>query len=102
MNRKEEGVVGHDCKREAGDGCPRSLVFPPLCAHNLCVHDGISFRTFKEETMPVIDRLQRLGKVRQISAVPPPDVVFATIRRIFEVRLHCPIRPLHLTLLVLY
>lgn len=66
------------------------------------MYNGISFRTFKEETMPVIDRLQRLGKVRQISAVPPPDVVFATIRRIFEVRIHCLIMPLHLTLLVLY
>lgn len=47
--------------------------------------------------MPVIDRLQRLGKVRQISAVPPPDVVFATIRRIFEVRTHRLTMSLHFT-----
>jgi hypothetical protein len=36
--------------------------------------------------MPVVEHLARLGKVRTISAVPPPDVIFAKVRSIFEVR----------------
>lgn len=40
--------------------------------------------------MPVVDRLSRLGKVRQISAIPPPEVVFGTVKRIFHVRPHAP------------
>lgn len=35
--------------------------------------------------MPVVERLSRLGKVRRISSIPTPDVVFSTVKRIFEV-----------------
>jgi hypothetical protein len=42
------------------------------------------FRIFYEDSMPVVERLMRLGKVRRISAVPPKEVIFAQVRRIIE------------------
>eukprot|EP00975_Prorocentrum_lima_P029485 6190635-Prorocentrum_lima.AAC.1 len=36
-------------------------------------------RTFHEGTMPVVDKLRLMGVVREVSAVPPPSVVFAGV-----------------------
>jgi len=42
------------------------------------------FQTFQIESVPVMKALQRIGKVRIISAVPPPDVVFKYVSRLFD------------------
>mmetsp|Transcript_32547 Transcript_32547/g.40891 ORF Transcript_32547/g.40891 Transcript_32547/m.40891 type:complete len:740 (-) Transcript_32547:287-2506(-) len=38
------------------------------------------FRTFKEQSMPVVEMLSKLGLVRTISSVPPVDVVYKQVR----------------------
>eukprot|EP00955_Chlamydomonas_euryale_P012222 131539-Chlamydomonas_euryale.AAC.1 len=38
------------------------------------------FKTFIEQSLPVKDRYKPLGKCYEISAVPPPDEVFAKVK----------------------
>mmetsp|Transcript_20508 Transcript_20508/g.62509 ORF Transcript_20508/g.62509 Transcript_20508/m.62509 type:complete len:683 (-) Transcript_20508:413-2461(-) len=40
-------------------------------------------RTYHDSTMPVVQKLRLLGTVRDISGVPPPDVVFGTVKPLF-------------------
>eukprot|EP00899_Mesostigma_viride_P017523 jgi/Mesvir1/25772/Mv01945-RA.5 len=41
------------------------------------------FDTFNESSMPVAHRYEQQGKLRKISAVPPPDEVYKEVRRAF-------------------
>lgn len=43
------------------------------------------FVTFRDESGRVSKQLDRLGKIRVISSIPPPDVVFSHTKRLFEV-----------------
>jgi UMP-CMP kinase len=42
------------------------------------------FRTFMQESLPVIKSFERAGKLRRVSAVPPPDEVFDHVRNLFQ------------------
>jgi len=42
------------------------------------------FRTFREQTMPVIDDLEKRGLVRRVSATASPDGVFKLVKPHFE------------------
>jgi adenylate kinase len=41
------------------------------------------FRTFLDQSMPVINRYAGQGKVKQIDATPAPDVVYAAVKPLF-------------------
>jgi hypothetical protein len=41
------------------------------------------FRTFHEQSEPVINEFRRMGKVRIVDSTPPPDVVFKKVQRLF-------------------
>jgi len=61
------------------------LIFGQHVMIYILYHYDYRFKTFYDESMPVVERLSRLGKVRRISSVPLPSVVFSQVRRIFEV-----------------
>ena len=42
------------------------------------------FNTFLEQSMPVVEMYRTRGKVRNVSAVPPPDVVFESVAGLFQ------------------
>lgn len=42
------------------------------------------FHTFQIESMPVVRCFRRFGKVRIISAIPPPEVVFSNVSNVFK------------------
>ncbi|KAK9811876.1 hypothetical protein WJX72_011611 [[Myrmecia] bisecta] len=42
------------------------------------------FVTFQEMSLPVIEHYEKLGKVHRLSAVPPPDQVFAEVQRVLD------------------
>jgi len=42
------------------------------------------FQTFKKQSMPAIESLREMGKLREISADGTPDAVFAAVRRVFK------------------
>lgn len=42
------------------------------------------FVTFYTDTMPVLDSLKRMGKVRQVSSMLPPDLVYENAARLFR------------------
>lgn len=42
------------------------------------------FKTFTEESMPVVDKYASQGKAHKISAVPPPEEVFQEVVKILE------------------
>ena len=41
------------------------------------------FKTFHQQSEPVIAEFRRMGKVRIINSVPPPDVVFNNVKKLF-------------------
>jgi len=41
------------------------------------------FRTFREQSMPVVEIFEKEGRVKRISALPPPDEVFSGVRELF-------------------
>eukprot|EP00164_Ancoracysta_twista_P005858 GFYU01008059.1.p1 GENE.GFYU01008059.1~~GFYU01008059.1.p1 ORF type:complete len:188 (-),score=85.77 GFYU01008059.1:198-761(-) len=41
------------------------------------------FKTYVNETMPVIQHFEKDGKVRKIDAAPPQDEVFAEVKKLF-------------------
>jgi hypothetical protein len=42
------------------------------------------FRTFVEQSLPVIDHYEQQGKVFKISAVPTPDQVFVEVQKALD------------------
>ncbi|DBA72571.1 hypothetical protein WJX79_010793 [Trebouxia sp. C0005] len=42
------------------------------------------FKTFNEESMPVVEKYASLGKAHKISAVPPPEEVFLEVEKILQ------------------
>eukprot|EP00475_Leptophrys_vorax_P033251 TRINITY_DN5201_c0_g1_i1.p1 TRINITY_DN5201_c0_g1~~TRINITY_DN5201_c0_g1_i1.p1 ORF type:complete len:586 (+),score=191.44 TRINITY_DN5201_c0_g1_i1:1510-3267(+) len=42
------------------------------------------FKTFQEQSMPIIQYYDRQGLVRRVSAIPPPEEVFEEVKRIFN------------------
>ena len=42
------------------------------------------FKTFNEESMPVVDKYAAQGKAHKISAVPPPEEVFLEVEKILS------------------
>ncbi|CAM9759586.1 unnamed protein product, partial [Pylaiella littoralis] len=42
------------------------------------------FDTFEKESLPVVERLERLGMVRKVSTVPPRELVSHRVRRYFR------------------
>ena len=42
------------------------------------------FKTFNEESMPVVDKYAAQGKAHKISAVPPPEEVFLEVEKILQ------------------
>lgn len=44
------------------------------------------FRTFQQESMPVVRLLEVVGKVKHILATPPPEEIFAEVQGYIEVR----------------
>lgn len=46
------------------------------------------FRTFQNESMPVVRMFEHAGKVKRISATPTPDQVFVEVQKIIEVSTH--------------
>ena len=42
------------------------------------------FKTFTEESMPVVDKFASEGKAHKISAVPPPEEVFLEVEKVLE------------------
>ena len=42
------------------------------------------FKTFTEESMPVVDKYSAQGKAHKISAVPPPDQVFLEVEKVLQ------------------
>ena len=41
------------------------------------------FKTFHQQSEPVIAEFRRMGKVRIIDSIPPPDVVFNNVKKLF-------------------
>lgn len=42
------------------------------------------FKTFTDDSMPVVQKYSSQGKAYTISAVPPPDSVFTEVEKILE------------------
>ncbi|KAK9861229.1 hypothetical protein WJX84_010464 [Apatococcus fuscideae] len=42
------------------------------------------FKTFQEQSIPVVDYYEERGKVKKISAVPPPEEVFLEVQQVLE------------------
>ena len=42
------------------------------------------FKTFVEQSLPVIDHYEGLGKAHKVSATRPPDEVFAEVQKVLE------------------
>ena len=42
------------------------------------------FKTFQEESMPVVARYEAEGKAKRISAVPAPEVVFEEVVKVVD------------------
>ena len=42
------------------------------------------FKTFNEESMPVVEKYASQGKAHKISAVPPPEEVFLEVERLLQ------------------
>eukprot|EP00753_Platysulcus_tardus_P007450 PLAT152.7.p2 GENE.PLAT152.7~~PLAT152.7.p2 ORF type:complete len:917 (+),score=587.02 PLAT152.7:245-2752(+) len=45
------------------------------------------FRTFQMTSMPVVKHFGDMGRLRTISSLPPPDEVYASVRRLFQPQL---------------
>jgi UMP-CMP kinase len=42
------------------------------------------FQTFVETSMPVVEHYEKIGKVRKVSCVDPPDVVYSKVKGILD------------------
>jgi len=42
------------------------------------------FKTFNEESMPVVEKYASQGKAHKISAVPPPEEVFLEVEKVLQ------------------
>lgn len=42
------------------------------------------FKTFQEESLPVVERYEAEGKAKRISAVPAPEVVFEEVVKVVD------------------
>ncbi|XP_065904516.1 UMP-CMP kinase-like isoform X2 [Dysidea avara] len=98
--RNEDNYTGWE--KYMGDRCNVGLVLFFDCPEEVCleramkrgqtsgrVDDNIeSFRkryhTYINETMPIVKIYQDKGKLRTISGLPPPDEVFAEVKKIFD------------------
>mmetsp|Transcript_43699 Transcript_43699/g.71324 ORF Transcript_43699/g.71324 Transcript_43699/m.71324 type:complete len:739 (+) Transcript_43699:105-2321(+) len=50
------------------------------------------FRTFRDQSMPVVENFRRLGLVREVSSVAPVDVVYSKVRQLLDGLALCPPR----------
>lgn len=84
-----ERVMGFDCVMVLFFDCPEEVMQRRLLSRNQGrVDDNLEtikkrFKVYEQQSMPVIEYYEKLGKVARINADRAPEVVFEEVKRLF-------------------